>query len=77
MVPNAPRSHRDQEQRQQRNRKNQVPDLFWLRHRRLEADLLRDHIADVPGFQSVALRHCANVHITTGRASNGAGCEPF
>ncbi len=37
MMPNAPRGHRDQEQRQQRNRKNQIPDLFWFLHRRLKA----------------------------------------
>jgi hypothetical protein len=34
MMPNAPRSHPDQEQRQQRNRKNQIPNLFCLRHQR-------------------------------------------
>jgi hypothetical protein len=34
MVPNAPRSHRDQEQCQQRDGENQIPDLFWFLHRR-------------------------------------------
>ena len=34
MMPNAPRSRRDQKQRQQRYRENQTSDLFWLSHQR-------------------------------------------
>ena len=37
MMPDAPRGHRDQEQCEQYYRKNQIPDLFWLLHRRLKA----------------------------------------
>jgi hypothetical protein len=72
VMPNAPRSHRDQEQRQQRHRENQILNLSWFRHRRSKAGLLKDHIADVPRLQSVASRGYANVHTTIGRPSNDA-----